>query len=117
MGWGSTQNRASENAGVADDLREPRLLGRVRKWGQPETTTRAGLLELECTHTPPHQITGTGGHSSFRHKLWSQTARYELPFTSCVTLGKQTSLTSLCLSLSINKMKIIIALPAYGYED
>lgn len=43
-GWGSTQNRAPENAGVADDLREPRLLGRVRKWGQPETTIRAGLL-------------------------------------------------------------------------
>ena len=48
---GSTQNRVPENAGIDDDLRKARLLGRVRKWGQPETTTRAGLLELKCTHT------------------------------------------------------------------
>ena len=70
--------------------------------------TRVHTHMLVCTHTPPHQITGTGGHSNFMYKLRSQTARFELPFTSCVTLGKQTPLTSLCLSLSINKMKIIM---------
>lgn len=85
MGWGSTQNRAPENAGVADDLREPRLLGRVRKWGQPETTTRAGLWELECAHTRlcanTHHLTRSLGQEAIVVSGTSFGAR--LPGMSC----------------------------------